>query len=43
MQMTVPAIVEWAERLRRVRESTGLVYLFWVSDVLATQDLNTGA
>jgi hypothetical protein len=43
MQMTLPAIVEWAERLRRAREDADLVYLFWVSDVLDTQDLDAGA
>jgi hypothetical protein len=42
MQMTVPDIAEWAERLKRVREYAGLVYLFWVSDVLAIHDMNAG-
>jgi hypothetical protein len=43
LQMTVADIAEWAERLRRAREYASLVYLLWVSDILAIQDINTGA
>jgi len=40
LQMTVADIAEWAERLKRACEYAYLVYLFWVSDVLAIHDMN---
>lgn len=39
LHMTVTDIAEWAERLKRAREYGGLVYFFWVSDVLDIQDI----
>jgi hypothetical protein len=34
VQLTVTDIAEWAERLKKAREYAGLLYFFWVSDVL---------
>jgi hypothetical protein len=34
VKMDMAAISEWAGRLRKAREAAGLVYLFWVSDVI---------
>jgi len=42
LQMTGADIAEWAEQLKRACEYAYLVYLFWVSDVLAIHDMNAG-